>query len=93
MAARASNGKQRTRPVIVKFKGYDSRDKIFKAKRQLKGTGVMVTENLTKKRYELFKKCIHKLGKGNVWTYDGRITTKINNTFITINNQCDLNKL
>ena len=35
-------------------------------KRLLKGSKIMVTENLTATRYELLKKCLVKLGKGNV---------------------------
>ena len=85
--------KQRSRPIIVKFKGYDSREEVFKNKRYLKGSGVMVTENLTAKRYKLLLKCFEKLGKGNVWTLDGRITTKIENKYITINDESDLEKL
>ena len=75
----------RNRPIIVKFKGYDSRYGVFTNKKKLKNSNIMITENLTKKRYELLKKCIVKLGKGNVWTYDGRITTKIGNKYIVIN--------
>ena len=53
----------------------------------------MITENLTKKRYILLKKSIEKFGKGNVWTYDGRVTTKINNEYVVINNEDDLDGL
>ena len=53
----------------------------------------MITENLTAKRYGLLKKCFAKLGKGNVWTYDGRITTKVNNSYFVISNELDLDKL
>lgn len=85
--------KERTRPIIVRFKGYDSRSEVFAAKRKLKGSNIMVTENLTAKRYNLLKKCLTKLGKGNVWTYDGRITTIINNSYVVIKNEFDLAKL
>ena len=51
----------------TKFKeGYDSRNEVFMSKRLLKGSKIMVTENLTATRYELLKKCLVKLGKGNV---------------------------
>ena len=85
---------QAPRPIIVKFKGYDSRSVVFKVKRELKGSNIMITENLTKTRYALLKKCIEKLGKGKVWTYDGRITTKLsNNTYTVIDSESDLLKL
>ena len=50
----ASNGKPR--PIIVKLTSYDTRRKIIGAKRQLKGTRLVITvitENLTKRRSEL----------------------------------------
>ena len=77
----------------MKFKGYDSRDEVFKSKRLLKGSNIMITENLTSKRYDLLKKCIVKLGKGKVWTSDGRITTKVNGAYVVINNESELNNM
>ena len=89
-----SAGNQAPRPIIVKFKGYDTRSAVFNVKRELKGTNIMITENLTKTRYALLKKCIEKLGKGKVWSYDGRITTKLsNNTYTVIDSESDLLKL
>ena len=86
-----SSPNQGPRPIIVKFKGYDSRNDVFKVKRYLKGSNILITENLTKKRYELLKDCIKLLGKGNVWTYDGRITTKLDDkTYFVINSKSDL---
>ena len=43
-AQSTSNGK--TRPIMVKLTSYDTRRKIFGAKRQLKGTRLAITENL-----------------------------------------------
>ena len=34
--------------------------------------------------------CMDKLGKGAVWTNEGRITTKIDNKYKIINNKNDL---
>ena len=45
------------RPIIIKFIGYRSRQKVFKQKRKLKGnrTGISLFENLTKRRTMLMK--------------------------------------
>ena len=59
----------------------------------LKNQNVLISENLTKSRYLLYKECIVKLGKGNVWTNEGRITTRINNRYVTINNVGDQTSL
>ena len=39
----------------------------------MKGKGVVITENLTKERYNLYKKCQTKYGRDKCWTTDGNI--------------------
>ena len=46
---------------------------VFDAKKKLKASGVSITENLSPERYDLYKKCMTKFDKENVWTLDGRI--------------------
>ena len=57
---------------------------VYKAKRNLKGKGIVLTENLTKRRYLLLKTAVEALGVRQVWTNEGRILTKINNQIIEI---------
>ena len=59
-------------------------------KRKLKGKNISVPEDLTHSRYQLYKASINKFRKGKVWTSDGRITTKVNDTYKTINSVKDL---
>ena len=40
-------------------------------------TGVTITENLTRSRYELYKNAMSKFGKTNVWTLEGRVMINI----------------
>ena len=61
----------RPRPVIVKFTSYRKRSEVFRSKRQLKGTGVTIREDLTKERLKLLQECITKYGLNNVWTLNG----------------------
>ena len=61
------------RPIIVRLLSYRQKKAVYDAKKQLKGSGVVITENLTKKRYELYKQCKEKFGNHNVTTLDGRI--------------------
>ena len=63
----------RKRPIIARFVSYRKRKTVFEAKKKLKGTGIVISENLTKERYELYKKCIQDYGRENVYTLDGRI--------------------
>ena len=69
----------RPRPVIVKFTSYRKRSEVFRSKRQLKGTGVTIREDLTKERLKLLQECITKYGLNNVWTLDGVVFVKSGN--------------
>ena len=44
---RFQQSSNKPRPVIVKFVSYETRRQVFSAKRRLKGTKVVITENLT----------------------------------------------
>ena len=66
------------RPIIVKFASYRQRSKVFSQKKHLKKfktptANIVITENLTKKRYALLNKCRDEFGNRNAWSYDGRI--------------------
>ena len=78
------------RPIIIRFASYRDRQKVFLAKSNLKGKKMMISENLTKRRYSILQAAITKYGKGKVWTIDGRITTKVNDHFITMNSIEDI---
>ena len=64
------------RPIIIKFLSYRKRNEMFRNKRQLKGSGITIREDLTKQRHLLLKECIQKYGLPNVWTMDGVIIVK-----------------
>ena len=66
-------------PIIVKFARYNVRGRVFREKRQLKGTGKAITGNLTTKRIGQLNDGREKYGFNNVWSYDGKILCKINN--------------
>ena len=70
---RNNANKGKTRPIIVRFSSYRQRKKVFDLKKKLKGQRITITENLTKKRLSLLKKCIEKFEKKNCWSLDGRI--------------------
>ena len=80
-----SETKNRTRPIIVRFTNFKTRQAVFKNKKELKGKRVSISENLTKYRYDLLKKSQAKYGINKVWTSEGRILTKINDKYIVIN--------
>lgn len=63
----------RNRPIIVKFTSYRDRQRVFTAKKKLKGSGIIVVEDLVPSRRELLLKATEKYGRGNTWTLDGRV--------------------
>ena len=67
------SGDYKPRPIIVKFRSYETRSSVFSAKRRLKGTKFVVTENLTRRRNDLLKKVRLLDAVSCAWTTDGRI--------------------
>ena len=67
------------RPVIVKFVSYVTRRQVFSAKRRLKGTNIVVTENLTKRRSDLLNRTRAQPDVKAAWTTDGRIVCLFEN--------------
>ena len=66
----------RPRPIIVKFVSYRKRSEVYRNKRQLKGSGITIREDLTRQRHGLLREAITKFGLHNVWTQDGVIVVK-----------------
>ena len=69
----------KSRPVIVKFVSYETRHQVFSAKRRLKGTKLVITENLTKRRSELLNRTRTQPDVTCAWTTDGRIICPLQN--------------
>ena len=59
--------------VIIKFARYNTRNKVFRKKKQLKGSGVSITESLTARRISQLKKAREEHEFKNVSSVDGRI--------------------
>ncbi|CAG9786470.1 unnamed protein product [Diatraea saccharalis] len=68
-----TNSSLRPRPIIIKFKSLQERDEAWSAKVGLKGTGITVSEFLTKRRHKLFLECRERFGLHSCWTRGGRI--------------------
>ena len=67
------------RGIIVRFVSYRVRAQVLKARSKLKGTGIYVNEDLTKRRNNLafLARQLKKQNKVvDTWTYDGKIFVK-----------------
>lgn len=63
----------RPRPIIVKFVSYRARSLVFDNKSKLKGSGILLREDLTRRRVALYRQTVNTYGVKNVWTSDGRV--------------------
>ncbi|KAK5638766.1 hypothetical protein RI129_013061 [Pyrocoelia pectoralis] len=80
------------RPVIIKFSNYKTRQTVLRNRRRLKGTGLLLQEDLTIDRLNMLKTAQQKWGLRNVWTQDGMIITIQNNRKLFIRSYDDLQK-
>lgn len=64
---------QKPRPILFKLKDLSVRDKIWFSKTKLKGSGITISEFLTKSRHGLFIAAREKLGVNKCWTKQGDI--------------------
>jgi len=64
------------RAIIVKFVSFADRQKMFTAKKQLKGTNITIKEDLTAARQAVLKKAMEKFSDCPVWTRNGVIIIK-----------------
>ncbi|KAL0884127.1 hypothetical protein ABMA27_016146 [Loxostege sticticalis] len=65
--------KAKSRPILIKFRSLTDRDKFWFAKTALKGTGITVSEFLTKPRHDTFLEARKRVGISKCWTRNGTI--------------------
>lgn len=63
----------RTRPVLVRFLKMEHRHTIWDNKTTLKGTGITISEFLTRTRHRVFTAARQHFGIKQCWTVEGRI--------------------
>ena len=79
--------------MIVKFLRRSLRSLIYSKKRQLKGTGVVITESLTKRRLQLLAAAKSKFGQYKAWTMKGDVFAFHNGKKHQINEFVDIEKI
>ena len=83
------------RPIIVKFTSYNVKAEMYRQKRKLIESGIVITESLTKTRLELYHIVSKHAKVEAVWTSGGNIIALLsaNNKKVIIENNHDLLKL
>lgn len=71
--ATTSDGRAKCRPVLVRFTRLVVRREVWLRKKQLKGTGLLLTEFLTPQRQELLRAARAAAGDRKAWSYNGVI--------------------
>ncbi|XP_045530694.1 uncharacterized protein LOC123718313 [Pieris brassicae] len=64
---------EKPRPILLKFREHADKLRIWAAKTSLKGTGITLSEFLTKTRHSLFMEARKRFGVSKCWTQDGRV--------------------
>ncbi|KAJ0169188.1 hypothetical protein K1T71_015315 [Dendrolimus kikuchii] len=64
---------KKPRPILVKFQEMSTRNDIWFSKTSLKGTGITISEFMTKHRHGIFIAARQKFGIGKCWTRDGLV--------------------
>lgn len=72
------------KPIIVKFVRRNTKKLVYSKKELLKGSKIVIKEDLTTRRVQLLKKAADKYGFRNTWSYDGKILAKVGNNIIRI---------
>nr|CAI5850771.1 unnamed protein product [Callosobruchus analis]CAI5857167.1 unnamed protein product [Callosobruchus analis] len=89
-------GKQvnnRTRGILLKLASSSMKLEIYKKKKLLKGTGVVIKEDLTDNRLKLMDAAIEKTSFRNVWSYNGSIYALKGGKRVAIRNKGDVDNL
>ena len=69
----AQIGKSSPPPIIVKFTSYKPKSRMMKHRRNLKGSGTVIVEDLTKKNSNLLFKTSRTANVKGSWSVDGRV--------------------
>ena len=86
-------GRRGPRPIIAKLLRHNDKARIFRKKKMLKGSRIMLTERLTPRRAVFLRYAREKFGGFNVWTRDGDIYIKSEDGISDLRTCCDPTKL
>ena len=83
------------RAIIIKFARHDTKHQVMKARRKLKGTTVVIKQDLTKDNNNILKAAVDSDKISKAWSWDGRIFAVKNgtDTVSVIHAIADINKL
>lgn len=84
------DGNKKPRPISVQFVNRWMRELIFKLKKHLKGSDVIITEQLVKPKLNMYNKARDTFGVKKCWSWNGNIYVCINGERKQIRNEKEL---
>lgn len=72
------------RGIFIRFHSFQIKQDIYLQKKLLKGTGILIREDLTEGRLMLLNQAIKKHSLNNVWTKNGNIFCKVEQNILKI---------
>lgn len=71
----------KSRPILVKFSTVYYKELVYKSKKSLKPTNIVIREDLTPDKVKVLKATLNKVGRnGKIWTHHGNVYVKLNNS-------------
>lgn len=80
------------RAIFVKFKSQQCKQVIMMNRGTLKGTIIIICDDLTKAKHEVLKEAVSTLGKRNIYSLGGKVYFRRGSTKVMINNMEDIEK-
>ena len=74
------SGEKRPRPIVAKFVSYRTRHEVISRRRLLKGSKIVIQEQLTKANLHLLNSATKKKNVQTAWSSDGRVIAKVKAT-------------
>lgn len=78
------------RPILFTVDSHNLKLELLKNRKNLKGSGMSLSEDMPLRKYQLLKKAIEKWGKEHVWYYGGHINVKNGQKKMKIKTEKDL---
>lgn len=91
---RLGSHKEKVRPVLVRFRDLHQKELIWMKKTSLKGSGLTISEFLTKSKHELFMEARKVFGVNKCWSSNSKIIVMLpDKNRVTIEQMAELRKL
>lgn len=79
-----STGVNKPRPILITFCNYKYRNLVLDNKKLFTGSAIYINEDLTRKRYAVFKYAVSRFQSKNTWVINGNVKVRYNGKVHTV---------